>query len=239
MRILAIALFFGVLSFIPTNAVNITIVEKPLDPSGYGYTSHEGDQQMFEDFELNDPVQINRVEWHGLFSDGLEANEQFAANFNIFLFRGDPEEAATSPEGIVIRGVPVDPAFFAVRSQGSIGIETGYPDPLHGGSIKHWGVDLPTLTLDPGKYWILISASASEPGYFLWNHSTGGTDGVDVFGSVSPLDVPHFRVSSSAPERDTLAFSLKYITVPDSSNSFVLLTLAVLGIAAVHRKLIS
>src|SRR5688500_10183271 len=84
---------------VPTTNHATTVVGKPFAPGGFGYTSHEGIQQMFENFDLSTGAQINQIIWYGQFSDGLQANGQSAANFNIFIFKADPLATVSTPEG--------------------------------------------------------------------------------------------------------------------------------------------
>lgn len=207
----------------PATGFSVTIVDRPLDPAGYGYTSHEGEQQIFDHFELGTGALINHVSWYGQFSDGLQGNNQTVGNFNIFLFGSDPEGETISPEGVITTGTPSAPILI-LRSQSSNGTTTGIADPLQGGDIKLWELEFPELYLNPGKYWICISAALGEAGYYLWNHSSGVTDGIDFGGVVSPSNEPRIWSSSSVPERDSMAFSIAH--VPDASSGFVLLSMA-------------
>lgn len=198
-------------------AVPFTVVEKPLDATGYGFTSHSGQQHMFEDFSLSSEEKINRIAWYGLFSEGSVANNQSTGNFDVFFFSNSSDleylEKFPTPEGTIAKGLPDKPAFYAATSRSAVGAGTGQSDPLQGGDIKRWELDIPTLSLAADNYFISIRASASEPGFFLWNHSTNGADGYSVHGSISPLNEPNFIVSSEV--YDTQAFSLERVDVPD------------------------
>lgn len=220
----------------PAATFGLTIVDRPLDPTGYGYTSHEGQQQMFDHFELGAGALVNQLTWYGQFSDGLAGNNQTLGEFNVFLFESDPEGETMTPEGVITTGTPSTPVM-ALRSQSSVGIATGIADPLQGGNIKLWGIEIPTLYLDPGKYWITICAASVEPGFYLWNHSVAVVDGVDFAGSVSASNEPRMWSSSSAPERDAMAFSLNYVSVPDGSSGLMLLSISMGALYAVNRKI--
>ena len=56
-------------------------------------------------------------------------------------------------------GCPTDKAIFAATSTGVAGVETGQSDELHGGDIKRWTIDIPTLSLAADEYFISIRAS--------------------------------------------------------------------------------
>ena len=219
----------------PAAAFGLSVVDRPLDPTGYGYTSHEGQQQMFDHFELGAGALVNQLSWYGQFSDGLEGNNQSLGSFNVFLFRSDPEGETVTPEGVITVGTP-SASLLALRSQSATGIGTGIADPLQGGDIKMWQLDIPTLYLDPGKYWISICATLAEPGYYLWNHTFGQTDGVDFAGWVSASNEPRVWSSSSAPEREAMAFSLNYISVPDASGGLMLLSISMAALFVVDRR---
>jgi hypothetical protein len=191
---------------------------------------------MFDHFELGTGALVNQLTWYGQFSDGLAGNDQTVGDFNIFLFRSDPEGETMTPEGVITTGTPSTPVV-ALRSHSSVGVGTGIADPLQGGNIKAWEMDIPTLYLDPGKYWISICASSVEPGFYLWNHSVAVVDGVDFAGSVSPSNEPRLWSSSSAPERDAMAFSLNYVSVPDASSGLVLLSISMGALCAVKRRI--
>jgi hypothetical protein len=197
-----------------------TVVEKPLDPTGYGFTSHAGQQQIFEDFELSSGAEINRITWYGLFSDGTVANNQSSGSFDVSFFSNNSDsdylEKFPTPEGTIAQGLPDGPALFSATAIGAIGVGTGQSDPLHGGDIKSWTIDLPTLSLTPDEYFVSISASSSEPGYFLWSHSAIGADGYAVHGSISALKQPIFIVSSEV--YDTQAFSLELVNSSPTHN---------------------
>jgi hypothetical protein len=231
-------------NFEPAEAV----VEKPLDATGYGFTSHAGKQQIFEDFKLSGEAEIDRVTWYGLFSEGTVAKNQSRGRFDVFLFSNnatsDYLEMFPTPEGTLAKGLPDGPALFAATGIGATSVGTGKSDPLHGGDIKKWTIDIPTLSLAQDGYFVSIRASSSEDGHFLWSHSKNGADGYTVLGATSRLKTPSFSVSSEI--YDTQAFALELVNsslrhqVPDSGPGIaVLLAFAGLLIGSHtsrHRK---
>ena len=217
----------------PAVAFGITIVDRPLDSTGYGYTSHGGQQQIFDHFEITTGTPVDQVTWYGLFSDGLRANSRSSASFDVYLFRSDPEGEIISPEGAITMGTPTN-AVLAVKGELSSGAGIGEGDPLHGGDIKQWSVDLPWVYLDPGKYWISICANSTEPGFFLWNHSSGIDGGLDYYGSISPSNEPNVLSAESVPERETMAFAIHF--VPDASSGFALMLMGMGALVAMQRK---
>jgi len=194
-----------------------TFVEKPLDATGFGFTSHDGKQQIFEEFSLPIAAAINTITWYGLFSEGTVANDQSSGNFDIFFFSNSSDldylAQFPTPDGKLTQGLPDGPALFGATGLGATGVGTGQSDPLHGGDIKRWTIALPTLFLTPDEYFVSIRASSSEPDFFLWSHSKSGADGYAIQGSISPLNEPLFGVSSEI--FDTQAFSLG-LKIPES-----------------------
>src|SRR4030042_6257227 len=77
------------LTYVPLvdNSPALTLVDKPLDASGYGFTSNYGQQNVLEDFTLSFGAKVNKVTWYGLFSFGTVATTQSIADFDLLFYR--------------------------------------------------------------------------------------------------------------------------------------------------------
>lgn len=216
----------------------ITIFENPLSLVGnaYGFTAHEGKQEIFQHFTLSESATINQVGWCGQFSDGTKTTAQAQGGFNILLFRDDPNrlpDNSWAPRYITREGLPAEQALSAVRNQQAFAMGTGIGDPLLGGDIKEWAAAVADLTLDAGDYWISICANIAESGLFLWNHGLSDGEGHAVYGSVSALDHSSVLVSDCFPNQSTMSLSLGYRSVPDEGMTgwLILLGFVVIGFA--------
>ena len=230
-------LLFGLLiALLPPPVHAITIFSRSLDLDYYGLTSHHAnDQEMFDSFSLTQSATLNEITWYGQFSSGTTANDSNQGNFNIYLFHDNPQrdpESYSNTEGLVVDHLPDEVAFLTF-TYNVIGLNSGLADPLQGGDVKEWTMSVPEFSLNAGTYWLSISASESEPGWFLWNRGVS-EESMAVFGAVTPENTADFQVTS---EHGAMAFSLEY-NVPDNGSTIVMLGTILLVLAGLHRRVV-
>jgi len=208
------ALLSAALFSAPVHAV---VIERPLNVIDYGYTSHADRQQVFQDFTVSTTGELREASWYGQFSDGLNSNNQPVGAFDFFLFNNDPNILTQTGQGTIVDGLPSGAAILASSFTDVIGLETDQSDLLHGGDIRRWTVDILDFELAPGRYWLSVRASSSEPGFFLWNHSSSDPDDYTVSGSTNSLNEPSIHPSDQF--WDTQAFSLEIVSVPAAGHT--------------------
>lgn len=217
----------------------VSIFDNPLSIVGnsYGFTAHEGKQEIFQHFSLTSASTINQVGWAGQFTDGAGGTNQSHGGFNIFLFRDNQKRLPADrcdPIFITRDGLPDYRALSSFRDQQAWAVCTGVSDPLLGGDIKEWSTAVESVCLAAGDYWISICANIAEDGFFIWNHGQSDGEALTVYGSVSETGRSSVLVTDCFANQSTMSLSLGYCSVPDEGMS-VWLVLFAFGALIVGR----
>jgi len=219
----------------------LTVIDQPLDPSGYGFTSIFGNQNIVEDFTLSTESAITGVSWFGLFSNGIAATPQAIADFDILFYANDDEAEYVTSGGLIVTDVPETAPFYETTVSSVMGTATPYGDPLHGGTILEWEVEIPSLTFDADQYWISIRSNSTEADFFLWSHSAND-DGYSVHRTLPttyPYDPEEPFWGVSDEYYDEQAFALYATKVPEPSTAifFIMGLVALTVLGRVNHKM--
>jgi hypothetical protein len=152
----------------------VTLVDKPADVSSgsTGFTSMYGDQNMLEHFTFSTAATLSQISWSGLFTTGLTATSQSIADFDILLFGNDAASHATTANGgLLVSGLPSYQPLANLSFSNVAGVSTGLSNPLFGGTVFQWTVNVPALSLAADEYWIDIRSASTEPNTFIWSNS--------------------------------------------------------------------
>lgn len=242
-----------VLLMMPGLSLAILLVDKPTDvsPISTGYTSMYGDQNMIEHFTLSDTATISQVSWTGLFSSGLISTPQSVASFDVLLFANDAASSDTTANGgLVVSGLPAYQPFYTATFSDIAGVSTGLSNPIFGGTVYQWTVNLPGLSLHPDQYWIDIRSSSTEHDYFIWSN-TLTSDGYTVYSGnpetltlCTPSPDPHNHCNptnlagwSVVDEVRGQAFSITGVNVPEPS-ALGLLAVSLGGLLLLRRQFV-
>ena len=230
----------------------VLIVDNPLDSTIYGFTSHDGQNQVVYDyFNLAAGSSLSTIDWAGQFSSGLQGIQTAGGTFKVSIFADNPFAAVPTPSNPLATTDGPGSAVWSttVFAQGT---RTGIADPLQGGDIMNWSISAASLPLAAGRYWISVSATAGDPDYFLWNRSLS-PDQYNVIVSGTNSLTPSLELLGNGPADNRMAFELwgndpnsipppfvpievPVANVPDASATWVLLLAGFAGLLAFRKR---